>query len=198
MTPTLIRMGSLVAALCCAGAASAAVLTYDIGGTITGSPLDGQAFGGYFTVEEAPGGLFGVQLPLLALQFQFNGVTYDEDDVVGAALFNMGGVRTLFGTACTGSVGNISCTLPASANAWVFGANNGAAGLSFSWAGVEYSADATITLREPNPVPEPASLALALGALAALAGATLTRRLQSGVRQRRLQRVAVAPGSLCQ
>jgi hypothetical protein len=182
MTPTLIRMGSLVAALCCAGATSAAVLTYDIGGTIIGSPLDGQTFGGYFTVEEAPGGLLGVQLPLLDLEFQFDGVTYDEGDVAGAALFNLGGVRTLFGTACAGVPGNISCTLPAGADAWYFGADNGGAGLSFSLAGANYLADATITLRELNPVPEPASLALVLAALAALTGATLTRRLQSGVR----------------
>jgi hypothetical protein len=182
MTPTLSRIGTLVAAMCCAGPTSAAVLKYDIGGTIAGSPLDGQTFGGYFTVEEAPGGLLGVQLPLLDLEFQFDGVTYDEGDVAGAALFNLGGVRTLFGTACTGWTGNIACELPAGANAWFFGANNGGAGLSFSLAGVPYSVDASITLREPNPVPEPASLALALGALAALTGATLTRSLRSGVR----------------
>jgi len=183
MTLTLIRMGTLVAAICCAGPTSAAVLTYDIGGTIAGPPLDGQPFGGYFTVEEAPGGLLGVQLPLLDLEFQFNGLTYDETDVAGAALFNLEGVRTLFGTACTGGPGNnFFCEFAAGADAWYFAADKGVAGLSFSVAGTEYFADATITLREPNPVPEPASLALALGALAALSRATLTRSLRSGVR----------------
>lgn len=185
MTPTLIRLGAAVAALCCAGAASAAVLTYDIRGTIAGSPLDGQAFGGYFSAEEGPGGLLGVQLPLVDLEFAFDGRTYTEDDVRGAALFNLTGVRTLFGTACGDHPvfpNGIACDLPASGSGWFFAANDGAAGLSFSLAGASYFADATITLREPSPVPEPASLALVLGALAALTGTTLTRRLQSGVR----------------
>lgn len=91
--------------------------------------------------------------------------------MAGAALFSLGGVRTLFGTACTDGPGNILCESPAGADVWFFGANNGAAGLSFSLAGVSYSVDAAITLREPNPVPEPDSLALALSALAALSGA---------------------------
>ena len=185
MLQTLFRLGTLVGALCCGGAASAAVITYDVHGTIAGSPLDGQTFGGYFSAEEGPGGLFGVQLPLVDLLFQFNGRTYTEDDVRGAALFDMNGVRTLFGTGCGDHpvfAGAIACDLPPSGDAWFFGADNGAAGLSFSLAGVAYSAEATITLRESIPVSEPASLALALSGLA---GATLVRRHRSRTRQRR-------------
>lgn len=185
MIRALIRIGSLAAALCCIGAASAAVLTYDVAGTIVGSPLDGQTFGGHFTVEEAPGGLLGVQLPLLDLEFRFDGVTYDEDDVAGAALFRPGGgeLGALFGTGCTDAAGGIVCGLPASSNAWYFGvANGGSAGLEFSREGATYFTEATVTLRERNTVPEPASPALALCALTAMAGAGLTRRLRSGGR----------------
>jgi len=182
MSHILIRLGTLVAAVCCSGVASAAVLTYDIRGTIAGSPLDGQTFGGYFSAEEGPNGLFGVALPLVDLAFQFNGHSYTEDDVRGLASFDMVGVRTLFGTACGDHpvyANGIYCELPVSGDGWFFGAGNYAAGLSFSLAGVAYYADATLTLREPNPVPAPATLALVL---AALAGATFTRRPQSGVR----------------
>lgn len=156
MPCTHVRLSALLATLCCAGTASAAVFTYDVSGTIVGSPLDGQTFGGYFSAA--------------------------EDDVYGLALFNMGGVRTLFGTACVepaSSPGGIQCTLPTTGNAWFFGADNGAGGLAFSQGGVEYGFDATITQREPSPVPEPASLTLVLGALA---GATLARRRPSAVR----------------
>ncbi|MBL8308777.1 MAG: PEP-CTERM sorting domain-containing protein [Rubrivivax sp.] len=183
MNPTLLRLGSLIAAWCCAGAASAAMLTYDIGGTITGTPLDGQTFGGHFTVD-APAGQSNVLLPLLDLDFRFDGVVYHEDDVVGAAVFRPSGeLALLFGTSCRNLVDNISCELPASGNAWYFGAGNGgAAGLGFSREGAFYGADATITLREPNTVPEPSTPALALFALAVLAGTGLTRRVQPGVR----------------
>lgn len=184
MIRPLIRIGSLAAALCCIGAASAAVLTYDVAGTIVGSPLDGQTFGGHFTVEEAPGGLLGVQLPLLDLEFRFDGVTYDEDDVAGAAMFHPQGgeLLTLFGTGCTDPGGGIVCWLPDSSNAWYLGVANGGAGLGFSREGATYFTEATVTLRERNTVPEPASPALALCALTAMAGAGLTRRLRSGGR----------------
>lgn len=181
------RLGAMAAALlCCTGAAaSPTVLTYDVRGAISGSPLDGQDFGGYFSVEFDENALFGVQLPLLDLLFSFAGTTYDEMDFPGAVVFRGDRVsfNTLFGPACamqTQPFAGIACDLPSTGDGWFFGANDFGGGLSFVRAGsnTQYAADATVTLRASN-VPEPTSAALAV---AALAGAALVRRRRSGAR----------------
>ncbi len=188
MSHTRIRLGALVAALCCIGAASASVVTYDIQGIISGSPLDGQDFGGYFSIELDDSTPWGVQLPLLDLAFHFNGISYDETSFPGRAVIGAdAALSTLFGPACqiltAPSFPGIACALPAGMDAWYFGGSSwGNGGLDFTLASTGdtvYSASATITLRDTNPVPEPSSAALVM---AALASAAFARRRQAGGR----------------
>jgi hypothetical protein len=143
MSCHLVRLGAAAAALCCAGTVSAAVITYDLRGTIVGSPLDGQVFEGYFSAAEGPDGLSVAERPLVDLAFRFDGRTYTEDDVVGAALFTLRGVRSLFGTACGDHPiypGSISCDLSTTGDNWYVGVNDGAAWLGFAVRGVAYAA----------------------------------------------------------
>jgi hypothetical protein len=184
MSHFCIPLAALGAALCCVGPAAASVAIYDIRGTISGSPLDGQDFGGHFSLDYDDSTPLGVQLPLLDLVFRFNGVTYDETDFATAAVLRGDGetLRTLFGTACafrTAPFPGIACELPSAGDGWFFsGSSNGNGGLSFVFAnsGGEFFADATVTQRDTNPVPEPSSAALVV---AALAGAAFVRRRRS-------------------
>lgn len=182
MKPSPIRLLALVATLCCAGPAAAVVVTYDIHGTIAGSPLDGQTFGGHFSVELDGTGAATAALPFLDLEFRFNGHSYDERAVPGRALVNVrGDLVTLFGPACGVPhpvfPGEFFCELPSTGDSWfVSGLGGVGAQVQFvlaSTGSTVYSADATMTLREQTPVPEPASATLVIGALA---GAVLARR----------------------
>lgn len=184
MKPSPLRLLALVAALCGAGPAAAVVVTYDIHGTIAGSPLAGQTFGGHFSVELDGTGAPTGELSFLDLDFRFNGRSYDETAVPGKAVVTTRGeLRTLFGPACgvphPAFPGNIYCELPSDMDSWfVTGVDGapGAAAVEFvlaSTGATVYSADATMTLREQAPVPEPASAPLVIGALA---GAVLARR----------------------
>lgn len=187
MKPSLLRLLALVITVLCGAPAAAAVVTFDIRGSIAGSPLDGQTFGGHFSIELDESGAWGVPMPFLDLEFHFNGHTHDEGDVPARAMVTArGDLVTLFGPACGAPhpafPGEFYCELPSGADSWYFSGMDGVgAELSFTLASTGatvHAASATLTRREATPVPEPATAWLVVSAWA---GAAFARRRHARV-----------------
>jgi hypothetical protein len=179
------KQSVVVAAACCTGFAAVATrvapISCDFSVTATSGPLTGTTadgiptFGSINIVSFPPGYNFATGL-LTALNFTWDGITYNAGTAnTGALDFDAAGnvITALFGTDCRAN----SCNLPAGQETWAFcgGVNCGVGFFDYRVSGVPGFGEAAATIGPRVTVPEPRALALlGLG----LGGLRFSRRKQ--------------------
>jgi hypothetical protein len=154
------------AALSFGSRAEASVISFDFTATITSGPLSGQVDKGSFSYDSSsiiPGGVNDAVGLLTALNFTFEGVTYN------AHTANTGSLaidRAVFGSNCVAG----RCEASAFTNQWFV------EGPLFAYATPTSFVNFGAVTYVPVPVPEPGSLTLLAIALLGLGGAGLLRR----------------------
>ena len=108
---TLVVIGSLLAA----SPARSALLTYDLAGTTSSGPLDGQSFGGDLSFHDAP---VAVGRTLVELSFTFNGFTVDQSSVETEVNVFADDFVLTFGTACVRFPAGLGCSVSAGDTRW--------------------------------------------------------------------------------
>ena len=174
---------ALTAAALSTAPARAAIVTYDIVGTLSGSGLVGQSVVGWMRFDDAFNAPYPAFAPLLGLSFAFNGINVDETNIFSALTYALNrGLQVVLGSGCSGSGAfglGVSCTAGVGNPNWFaqfdFAASNHRL---YYWVPgqASQSLDAlTITLRTGSvPVPVPGTLPLV--AAAGLAALALRRR----------------------
>lgn len=164
---TLAVVGGLLAA----SPARSALVTYDLAGTISSGPLDGQSFGGHLSFQDSPP---GPGRTLVELSFSFNGSTVDPLSVETEVHVFADDFVLTFGTACTRFPPGLSCNVSAGDSRWYVQMESTVRRLFYSAPGSPaLAATFNATLRT-GTLPEPGTLALALAA--GLAGWGARRR----------------------
>ena len=110
---------ALTAAALSTAPARAAIVTYDIVGTLSGSGLVGQRVVGWMQFDDAFNTAYPAFAPLLGLSFAFNGISVDKTSIFSALTYGSnGGLQAVVGLGrssggvfgpgvrCTAGVGN--------------------------------------------------------------------------------------------
>ena len=153
---TLAVIGSLMAT----SPARSALVTYDLAGTISSGPLDGQSFGGYLSFDDTP----AVGRTLVDLSFTFNGLTVDASSVETEVNVFADDFVLAFGTACVRYSAGLGCTVTAGDPRWYVQMEGTVRRLFYSVPGSPELVSTFSATRRTGSVPEPATLGLALAA----------------------------------